>query len=352
MTIATTIKRNRKSTGGTRTPASSSLAKTFSNPQLEKSFVSYCQLQSAKGSDAASLESRIRKRLKQEVEFIANPAFQASDSELILGDNLLAKEFYEGGKSSKSANLPNLPPHLKRLCETRLLTPDEERLLFVRMNYLRHRAHLLRAQLDPETSTEWDLVRIHGLLQAANWHRDLIVRSNMRLVMSIVKKFVNSNNAFDDLLSDGAMSLMRAIDKFDYDRGFRFSTYATQVVRRNAYRAVMQKQNDKLRTAVSTHEPGVDVCDEGRKGIDEHRWQQLRSRLAVMLDQLDRREKLIIRARFSLGSHRRVQTLQRLADVLGVSKERVRQIEKRALDKLRGFVEKCPPIESDALADA
>jgi RNA polymerase primary sigma factor len=54
-----------------------------------------------------------------------------------------------------------------------------------------------------------------------------------------------------------------------------------------------------------------------------------------LLDKLDRREKLIVRARFSLGSHRRVQTLQRIADSLGVSKERVRQLEKRALEKLR-----------------
>jgi RNA polymerase primary sigma factor len=67
-----------------------------------------------------------------------------------------------------------------------------------------------------------------------------------------------------------------------------------------------------------------------------------------MLDQLDRREKLIIRARFSLGGHRRVQTLQKLADRLGVSKERVRQLEKRALDKLRGFAEVSPLPEMDA----
>ncbi len=54
-----------------------------------------------------------------------------------------------------------------------------------------------------------------------------------------------------------------------------------------------------------------------------------------MLNDLDRREKFIIRARFSLGSHRKVQTLQALANRLGVSKERVRQLERRAMDKLR-----------------
>jgi RNA polymerase primary sigma factor len=66
-----------------------------------------------------------------------------------------------------------------------------------------------------------------------------------------------------------------------------------------------------------------------------------------MLDRLDRREKLIVRARFSLGGHRRVQTLQKLADRLGVSKERIRQLEKRALDKLRDMADVSPIPESD-----
>jgi RNA polymerase primary sigma factor len=68
-----------------------------------------------------------------------------------------------------------------------------------------------------------------------------------------------------------------------------------------------------------------------------------------MLDRLDRREKLIVRARFSLGGHRRVQTLQRLADKLGVSKERVRQLEKRALEKLRDFAIESPVPEVESL---
>ncbi len=316
------------------------LQPTFKNEKLEVAFVRYCQLTQWPSPSPQTLESRVRKLLKQEIEFIGNPSFASEGAEdTVLGDDILAVAFLSPRRSKK---IPDLPSHLKRLCEMQLLQHDEERILFQRMNYLRYRAHLIRSQLDPKTSTEWDVVRIQSLLKAADWHRDLIVRSNMRLVMSIIKKFVNANNAFDDLLSDGAMAIMRAVDKFDYDRGFRFSTYATQVVRRNAYRTIMQRQNDKLRTAISTEESGVDVCEVERTGIDENRWQLLRSRLAEMLDQLDRREKLIIRARFSLGSHRRVQTLQRLAEVLGVSKERVRQIEKRALEKLRALVDKSP----------
>lgn len=81
--------------------------------------------------------------------------------------------------------------------------------------------------------------------------------------------------------------------------------------------------------------------------MSEIRWEALRGRLSSMLDRLDRREKLIVRARFSLGGHRRVQTLQKLADRLGVSKERIRQLEKRALDKLRDMADVSPIPESD-----
>ncbi len=128
---------------------------------------------------------------------------------------------------------------------------------------------------------------------------------------------------------------MRAVEKFDFELGFRFSTYTTQVIRRNAYRTTMQRQKERARIAGTSDEALLEISDEWKQSsIDEGRWYQLRSRLSDLLNLLDRREKLIIRARFSLGSHRRVQTLQRLADVLGVSKERVRQLEKRALDKL------------------
>jgi RNA polymerase primary sigma factor len=69
--------------------------------------------------------------------------------------------------------------------------------------------------------------------------------------------------------------------------------------------------------------------------INEQAWDRLRHQMASMLDQLDRRERFIVRSRYALGSHRKVRTFQCLADKLGVSKERVRQLEQRAVNKLR-----------------
>lgn len=294
------------------------------------------------------LRSRTKRVLREELDFINNPMFLTPNAaETVFADNLGVRPF--GAVSeSKKVRLAGLPVHLGRMCEADLLTPDQERVLFQRMNFLRHQAMMVRSRLDHESPSRSGLALFYRLVGLAEWHRDAIVRSNLRLVFSIVKKFVNANNAFDDLLSDGIVALIRAVEKFDYDRGFRFSTYATQVVRRNAYRTVVQRQKERSKVAGGIQEMGLDISDEERTpAISEHRWHELRSRLTVMLGDLDRREKLIIRARFSLGSHRKVQTLQALADRLGVSKERVRQLEKRALDKLRSMAGEVKLAELD-----
>jgi RNA polymerase primary sigma factor len=232
----------------------------------------------------------------------------------------------------------DMPIHLGRLCEAPLLTPDQERMLFQRMNYLLQQAAIIRSTLNPARPSRVRLELIDRLVALAAWHRDRIVEANLRLVFSIVKKFVSPNNSFDDLLSDGIVALIRAVEKFDFDRGFRFSTYATQVIRRNSYRTVVMKQEERMKTVGGLQDMDIDLTDEGRESaISEKRWHELRARLSKMLDQLDRREKLIIRARFSLGAHSKVQTLQALANRLGVSKERVRQLERRAMDKLRSM---------------
>jgi RNA polymerase primary sigma factor len=307
--------------------------RTFQKKSLEDAFLEYCQLSmEPKRLDPA----RVASLQAEASEHISNEAFKLRSAESeILGTQLL---MISEPVAKRSAKIASMPAHLAGLCEKPLLTPDQERAMFQRMNYLRFRASRILEQMEksPSNVDQWSVERAEGLLRAANWHRDSIVQANLRLVMSIVKKFANHQCSFDDLLSDGIIALMRAVEKFDYDRGFRFSTYATQVVRRNSYRMVMERQEERMKITNSVYEPGMDVADDiHTPTMSEGRWNTLRQHLVSLLDQLDRREKFIIRARFSLGGHRRVQTLQKLADALGVSKERVRQLEKRAMDKLR-----------------
>ena len=340
-----------KPRASSRTKSGPSLNATFQFAQLEESFVHFCQLVSAKRT-ADEVLGAAKVLLSQEIDFMGHADFTLdSAAESIFSDGHLIPCSPE---EALRVRTPDLPSHLARLCETKLLTPEEEHDIFRKMNFLRFRANQLRSELSLDESIsrddlDWSVRRIEALLKAADWYRDRMVKSNMRLVISIVKKFVNIQNGFDDLLSDGIIALLRAVDKFDVGLGFRFSTYATQVVRRNTYRRVMEKQKERQRITLSVHDAGVDISDEHRtSGMSEAKWEALRGRLTLMLDKLDRREKLIIRARFSLGGHRRVQTLQKLADRLGVSKERVRQLEKRALDKLRDFADESPMPEVDA----
>lgn len=325
-----------------------SKSSTFRRKKLEADFLQYCQLGTEAGEEPLTGGALLELRTKAN-DFINSSDFSAVGAEReILDDRLL--DNCEPSEPRRAAKKVNLPPHLAGLCEAKLLGVEQERQLFRRMNYLRYRASMILQAHAGDSLGQWETERVLGLLRAADWHRDCIVQANVRLVISIVKKFANQQCVFDDLLSDGIMALIRSVDKFDYQLGFRFSTYATQVVRRNSYRFVMDRQDERLKVTNSISDGGLDVAeDDGTSSLDEFRWNELRTELHGFLDRLDKREKFIVRARFSLGGHRRVQTLQRLADKLGISKERVRQIEKRAMDKLASMAKDRPlPIRMDA----
>jgi RNA polymerase primary sigma factor len=266
--------------------------------------------------------------LRTEIEFISNKSFSSIDR--VFEREVLEQRFEVA--ISESPLPRNLPGHLARLCEAGVLTPEQEQDLFRRMNYLKYRANVLRSRLSPHAPDEEMLVKVERFLAAAQAIRDEIIRANMRLAISVVKKFVTPQNSFDDLLSDGIYSLMQAVDKFDYDRGFRFSTYAYRAIARNAYRAIIKRQKESVRFGTEMDEASLDAGSSvTESAMDVHTWTRLRGLLSQVMDQLDRREQLIIRCRYALGAHRKVKTFQTIADRLGVSKERVRQLEQRAM---------------------
>ncbi|MEZ6136288.1 MAG: hypothetical protein R3C53_15440 [Pirellulaceae bacterium] len=189
-------------------------AATFRRKLLEADFLRFCQLSTPGAKQPISAEQFDALHAKAN-DYIHSTEFCDSKAESrILGNQLL--DLCEEEKSSKTRTIPSLPSYLVGLCEARLLTPGQERQLFQRMNYLRFRA-LKILQSGPrdvakrrERFSQWDMERTEGLLRVADWHRDRIVQANMRLVISIVKKFVNPQSSFDDLLSDGIMALIRA----------------------------------------------------------------------------------------------------------------------------------------------
>ncbi len=230
--------------------------------------------------------------------------------------------------------------------------------------------------------------------------RDALVNGNLRLVISVAKKYRNRGLSFADLIQEGNIGLMRAVDKFEYRRGFKFSTYAHWWIRQAVTRAIQDKSHtirvpvhmleriNKLQRAarvlhqeqgrqprpqevaaylglteqqvremhhmaqhtVSLQSPLGDdedtalgdlIADNAAPSpVDRAIAGGLQTHVRDMLDILTPREAEVLAMRYGIGSDRE-RTLNEIGERFGVSRERVRQIERQALKKLReeGYVE-------------
>lgn len=287
------------------------------------------------------LQKQVEAMLGREIGFIPNSTFRQLDAEKAWEDTLpdwpdVSEEL---AKLTSSAHA-RMPAHLERLCSAPLLSPADERELFCRMNYLKYRANAVRSTLKETKPDAAKLREIEALLARATRVRNRIIHANVRLVMSIVKQFADDRNRFDDLLSEGISCLIKAVDKFDFDRGFRFSTYATRAVRREVFRLVQRQHRDRSRFATGAQELLAQQINRATmpEGV-EMTWQRVDESIGLMLQELDDREKFIVEARYGFDNIGEKPTFQRLGQLLGVSKERVRQIEQRALGKLRSMAE-------------
>ncbi len=278
-------------------------------------------------------EMRARKILETKLEFMPHPLFDEPGQHTeILGDLPGA----EPGKAPRKTRAPKgLPPYLASLYEVPLLSREQEAHLFRKMNFLKSQAHKLREALDPTRARSADLDRIEALQEEALAVKNQIIRANLRLVVSIAKRHVGPSNNFFELVSDGNMSLIRAVEKFDYARGNKFSTYASWAIMKNFARTIPE-ENYRRDRFVTGHEEMFEAAADTR--ADEHEYETALKRMqdAVkgMLGRLDDRERRIIISRFGLGGADE-QTLEQLGKELGITKERVRQIESRAQEKLR-----------------
>lgn len=271
-------------------------------------------------------------------QFIPNDEFEAGSEDGFLqlpaGVDLYADE-------DDAASASAFPIATFGLTQTLpILSREGEAFLFRKMNYLKFCA----AQLCSETNEldESSQRRVEHLLADANAVRNHIAECNLRLVISIARKFATEQVEFDDFLSEGNMILLKAIDKFDFSRGFRFSTYATHSVQRHFYRYSKQRLRRRKRemassaTEISQLSVAEDEVEDFESiALEEQRLQTLLHRMDECLDE---REQFIVRERFGIGTGGVARTLRDIGAEIGVSKERVRQIQWNACDKLREFL--------------
>ena len=279
-------------------------------------------------------EMRAQQLLDRPISCIYNPQFDLPNADDVILGGEVPSDSPEAGKTLR-APPGDLPPYLRSLYGVPLLGKMEERDLFRRYNYLKHKADKLRQSIDPNRIRTRQLQEIERLLLQANAIKNRIIRANLRLVVSIGKKHLGGAQGLFELVSDGNVSLMRAVEKFDYGRGNRFSTYASWAIMRNFARSVPKEKFQRDHYATGQDEI-LDIA-AGMRSYEsqEIKVGELRESIEMMLTHLTPVERSVVIGHFGLNDKQDNKTLEQLAKRMGLSKERVRQIELKALEKLR-----------------
>lgn len=232
----------------------------------------------------------------------------------------------------------DVPAEMAHLYEYPLLTREQEYHLFRQMNYLKHQLHQLQADLSPSRARAQDLDRIEELQAKIHFVRDRLIRCNMRLVVNYAKKHVGPGDNLWELISDGNMSLIRAVEKFDYSRGNKFSTYASWAIMKNFARSIPDEKSRRERFLTGHEEifeSRADVRTDEQEQVAQA--EQAAGKINHLLDILEPREREILRLRAGLDNEENL-TLEEIGKRLGITKERVRQLNVRIMKKLRDYV--------------
>ena len=281
-------------------------------------------------------EVRAESLLAKQIEYMEAPEFSEPGAvALILQQPPVVER-----KSAPTKTPPGLPPYLNSLYSVPLLTKEEELYYFRKMNFLMFQAAQLQKQIDVSRPNTKDMDSIESMVEQANEVKNFLIRSNLRLVVSIAKKHMKPNANFFEMVSDGNISLIRAIEKFDYTRGFKFSTYASWAIMKNFARSIPAEYTQLDRFRTGNDEVFYQASDPRSERVNEEIVNQRQHEaLMQILAQLDPRERDIIVSRYGLKDGKPAQTLEQVGQKLGVTKERIRQLESRALQKLRKIAE-------------
>ena len=285
--------------------------------------------------------------------------------------------------------------YLKEIGRVPLLSADEEIALATRMNAKNDaEARIKAAEESGETIPEEEMAALKKTIKDGEKAKQKLAEANLRLVVSIAKRYVGRGMQFLDLIQEGNLGLIKAVEKFDHTKGFKFSTYATWWIRQAISRAIadhartiripvhmvetinrVSRANHELLQELG-HEPSPEEIahklhlplekveevmrigqepisletpvgeeddshlgdfiqdDEAEEPADAASYAMLREQLAGVLKTLTPREERVLRLRYGLTDGR-MHTLEEVGEEFNVTRERIRQIEAKALRKLR-----------------
>lgn len=271
-----------------------------------------------------------------EISFIPNADFESSTEQDFqdIDGQLYAEE--DGRPESGDAG-QLAETFLTAIEQSRLLTFEGEQLLFKRLNFLRFRANAIQvgsqSQRRPSRRSRKELER---LLAEAEKTRAELAQANLRLVMSIARRVSSSDDECEEFVAEGNAILLNAIDKFDFARGYRFSTYATHAVQRHLFRLVGRRNKRRLRELTETSSTLLDssVAPESDGPTEQQVMEAAKTIMAQIDEVLDVRAARIVRGRFGLNETGKGKSLREIGEELGISKERVRQILQQSVERL------------------
>ncbi|MBA4029961.1 MAG: hypothetical protein C0478_03565 [Planctomyces sp.] len=302
------------------------------------------KIRKASSASVTPSAPRPAREVPGEILYVDHPLFSrrtaAKQLEKLRPDSIASLEWLpQSAGVSTGALLPTF-------ARSRLLLPTEENYLFMWMNFCRsqaeaNRRRLMRSPHDEALWSKYDSWLAQGLVA-----RNQIVQANLRLVVALSRKLSNSIDHLAELVSEGVMPLIRAVELFDVSLGNRFSTYATWAVRNQLHRSLKKAQNSSEFTA-GHMEGGLEQFEDFRSPSQTSQTEAhdaCQRELANLLETLTERERMVIAARYGLDGQPRGQSLSDISEKIGLSKERVRQIVLKALGKLKVTAEQTPVL--------
>jgi len=283
----------------------------------------------------AALESRRSKLFDRPIDYVPCRQFLRADAERLATEPPADAAVPLERSGCDVPKGSGMTPYVASLYQTRLLTRDEEQFYFRRMNWLKFRAATARGRLDRRRAGSRQIDQIEAWLAEAEAVRTVLVTANLRLVVSIAKKFVDATNSFDELVAEGNMALLRSVEKFNFALGNRFSTYATYAIQRHFFR--LSHKGRQLRSRFISDDDsfkGRAAAERDSEACSSEQVDVLKKLFGRFLADLEPRERQIVVARFGFDG-RPPRTFRELGGSMGVCKERIRQIQTRAIDKLR-----------------
>jgi RNA polymerase sigma factor (sigma-70 family) len=276
------------------------------------------------------LEAQTDRLKRRKIRFIDDPLYHDDDAREVI-DSIVAQQEIGLAASIEELRVPrDLPPYLAALYRTPLLTPARERALFLKFNYHKYRFVTARRRLDPELTRRRDLDELELHLNDATAVKNAIVQANLRLVVSVARKHLRPGMSLMELISEGNITLMRAVESFDFHKGHRFSTYAT--LARSVPQMLWASRKSSGDVAILN-----EVAD--RRTAPTADSLVRRDEVNHLMSRLSDRERAVLSAHFGLGDDATTaattETYDQLASRLGLTKQRVRQIHHSAMDKLR-----------------